>query len=205
MAAVDPEMDNSRNDLKKEADSVNNAIEEAEEGKNCRLKLQVTGLETERRKDVLVEPSSTIKMLKEAHFNQELGDGCNIRMFHAGRVLRDHDTVEKLDGEFVHCFLSRLKTPPSSTGPPIAVAPGHPATGVWTSGTAVAPPPQIIMAPEADDLRQCAIGLHDNIIEWPTLTGLLCGFCFFPWGVIICLLHRQVRCRRCGIRIDMGV
>lgn len=220
-------------DVPAEAPEGSNNNNEVAADRQCRLKLQVTGLETECRKDVLIDTASTIRMMKDLHFQKEIGEGCNIRVFHAGKMLRDHDTVAKLDGEFVHCFLSRLKAPVAQTPAPIAPLAPSAMAGAWPSapsqphedgvhdlsgmdiqlslwptimGINNQQPIQLSMTmTDGEDLSQCAVGLHDNMIEWPTITGLFCGLCFFPWGMMVCLFHRQVRCRRCGTRVDIGV
>lgn len=185
------------------------------------LKLQITGLEREIRREARMDKNFTIKQLKETEFAKEIGEGFNIRIFHSGRMQQDHFSVEKLSGEFVHCFLSRLVKIPATSSRTSTIDeenPGVAAIGdvahinIWPTLMGISTgqngsriewmstaPNQGVMTSELpDDFSRCAIGMHDSIVEWPTFTGLLCGFCFFPWGMIICLLHRQHRCRRCG-------
>lgn len=182
------------------------------------LKLQITGLEQEIRRNVRINKNSTIKHLKETQFSKEIDEGYNVRVFHSGQMRQDSFGVERLSNEFVHCFLSKLVKPaPSSRGStvdeenpstlgdiahisiwPTLLGISSSANGSRIEWMAHAPNQGQMAADIANEFSDCALGIHDSVVEWPTFTGLLCGFCFFPWGMIICLLHRQTRCRRCG-------
>jgi len=50
-------------------------------------------------------------------------------------------------------------------------------------------------------------GTHPRmIVGWPTVPGLVCGLCFWPWGMLCCMLHRVKRCPDCGLVVHtMGM
>ncbi|CAD7929508.1 unnamed protein product [Amoebophrya sp. A25] len=50
--------------------------------------------------------------------------------------------------------------------------------------------------------EECRMGIHrDMMTIWPTLPGLLCAFCFYPYGLCCCFLHKVRRCPRCGYTV----
>ncbi|CAD7941600.1 unnamed protein product [Amoebophrya sp. A120] len=50
--------------------------------------------------------------------------------------------------------------------------------------------------------EECRLGIHrDMLVIWPTLPGLLCGLCFYPYGMCCCLLHKIKRCPHCGYTV----
>lgn len=47
--------------------------------------------------------------------------------------------------------------------------------------------------------EECRNGFHRDLqTVWPTLPGMACGACFYPWGLFCCFLHKIRRCPHCG-------
>jgi len=186
----------------------------------CKLKLQIAGLETEARREIVIDSSATMKQMKEEHFAKEITDGYIIRLFHAGKLLLDEELVAPFEEEFIHCFLSRIKASDIQERMTLEERVTERIEGQGLSELlsdsqraellrSMWPiflqqqPPQVVMLDNNEN--GCELGVHDSVVLWPTIPGLLCGCCFFPWGMAICLLHREVRCQRCGIRVDRSI